>query len=249
MALVLTFKTEPNNSADRLWITDSTGEYEATNNPEGWGDPPPGANHDLNASALAVLILRKDSAGDQQLQPVSSDAIHNPGAANDDINVFEFYYVNDGTHYMYMWRLPVSADGVTDLEANAFVEGDYFYHSINQDVERVTATIPEVITDYTEMIDVATGNTFLYQTLCQDTFSAASAVKRQQEYRSYKAARQGNCAEDPLFLQAMETTLDIIGSEYSFRSGLLVEAQRQVETLLDEKDIDNANAPATNPTP
>jgi hypothetical protein len=247
MALVLTFKTEPNSSGDRLWITDRTGQYDAVANPEGWGDPPPGNNHDLNASGLAVLILRKDSAGDQRLLAVSSDALFNPGAANDFENVFEFYFVNDGTHDMYMWRLPVSADGITDLETNSLIEGDYFYHSINQDVERVTATIPEIITDYTEMIDYPQTN--LYQTLCQDIFSPRSAIKRQQEYRDYQAARQGNCAENPLFLKSMETTLDIISGEYSFRSGLLMEAQRQVETLLDDKDIDNANSPVSNPTP
>jgi len=236
MALVIKSENLSNRAADRLWITERSGLYDAIDNPGGWGAP----NPDQDVSAFVAIAIRKASVADEMLLPVSSAAFFNPTAGNSDEHSTEFYYINDGVYDFYLIRLPVSNDGVTDLESNALGEGDYFYLTGSNDIYQRTGSQNVLVPDYRVLIDISQSN--VIQNYCQNYYGGQQTIARQQKYREYKIARQGKMAEKPIFFDCYERTLEIISQEYSFRSGLLIDAQNQVETALDEYDIDNVNA-------
>ena len=235
MALVVKSENVTNRASDRLWITEKSGLYDAADNTGGWGTP----NPDQSKSALVAIAIRKASAADEMFAPVSSAAFFNPSASNSDEHSTEFFYINDGVFYLYLIRIPVSNDGVTDLESNALSEGDYFYLTGSNDIYQRVSSQNVLVPDYRVLIDISQDN--VIKSFCQNYYGGQQTIARQQKYRDFQEARQGKMAEDPIFLKCYERTLDIISQEYSFRSGLLVDAQDQAETALDEYDIDNVN--------
>lgn len=61
--------SEPVNTGDVLWLTDETGDYDATDNPGGYGAP----NTARNEIAIFVITKYKATAGDTELQELPVD--------------------------------------------------------------------------------------------------------------------------------------------------------------------------------
>lgn len=231
MALTLKFKTQIDSAADNLFITDKTGEYDAEDNTGGWGSP----NAELNQSAVLAQIIYKRSTGDVSLEPVGTQIRFNSGASNTDEYQFQFTYQNDGYHQQYLMRLPASNDGDFTLEGLGIVDGDYFYLVPQTDVYQKVAGVNVLVEDYTVLI----GNENIIQTLCEDLWLGVLSVRRSELYLQYREDRSSGCDISSQFQELRALTEDLIGSDYTFRSGLQTQAQDQVETLLDENHLTN----------
>lgn len=236
MTLVLKALNQPDIQGQRLWMTEVVGEYVVTTNEGGHGIAG-SPNPDLANSAIVAIAIRNDSTGPQMLVPVTSAAKYNPGAGNADQTEFEFFYINDGWHSLYLMRLPVSSDGDTDLDGADVDEGDYYYHSVNLGVYQKVSGAPMLVVDYSVMIDVSN----IIQTKCEDFFQSGLSGNRAEKAIALQGLRKTNCSEDPKFQELRGLTEDIISNDYTFRSGLTTEAQNQVEMNLDEFNVDPAN--------
>ena len=62
-------------------------------------------------------------------------------------------------------------------------------------------------------------------------------VYREEQYIDYRKVRKGVCEPNSIFNEMREITEDVISSDLTFRSGLMVQAQDQAETLIDEKNL------------
>jgi len=237
MTLVLQALNQPDIQGERLWVSEVTSEYVVTTNEGGWGiaETP---NPDKNVSCIVALARRNASAGIEELLPVGAQVYYNPSALNTDTVAFEFFYKNDGHHSIYLFRLPVSSDGDNslDITPQSINEGDYYYHTVNTAVYQKVGGLPVAVTDLTDLI----GNVTI-QTLCEDFFQSGFAIERATRYLDMKATRKTNCAEDPKFQDLRGLTEDLISNDYTFRSGLTVDAQNMMEENLDEFNVDAVN--------
>lgn len=232
MSLTLKLLNQIGSGSENLFITDKTGEYDATDNTGGWGV----SNPELNESAILAQIVYKASGGDVSLEPVGSQLRFNSSANNADENQFQFTYFNDGYHIHYLMRLPVSNDGDFTLEGIGIVEGDYFYFVPQADVFRKIAGENVLVEDYKELI----GASNVTQSNCEEFWLGRLSIERSNQYLQYREDRSSGCDISSQFQELRALTEDLIGSDYTFRSGLQVQAQDQVETLLDENNLRNA---------
>ena len=229
MSLKLNFLLQIDISGDFLWITDSTGEY-SVNNEEGWGAP----NPELNQSCLVAQIVRRaeddvtEETADVPLVNVNANIVFNAGATNSDVNQFQFEFDRDGHHLATLFRLPVSTDGIFDLELNTLIEGTYFYWVTPAAVYRIVNGTPVLIEDLNEMV----GDPATVQTTCQDVFMPLLIGKKTAFYQAYKNGRAGACTDDDNFNASRELQSDIQGADYQFRSGLTTEAENNIDNLL-----------------
>lgn len=230
MALVLKFKTQINVDADRLFITNLTGEYATPDNEGGFGTP----NENLNELCLLAIIQRNASTGAESLEPIGNPFSYNPTAANDFENVFEFEYINDGWHTMDLIVLPVSVNQNTDLLGATINIGDNFYYTVTSKIHIKTGVdASEEVADLTTVLDQAG----ITKSRCEDMFLGTLSVERENQYISYRKTRSGVCQPDAKFNAMRELTEDIISADLTFRSGLTVQSQDQVEVLLDEQNV------------
>jgi hypothetical protein len=229
MALTLKLLTQIASDVKDLFITDKTGEYDASDNTGGWGAP----NPELNQSALLAQVVYKASTGDVSLEAVGSPIRYNPAASNTDESQFQFTYVNDGYHIHYLMRLPASNDGSFTLEGFGINEGDYFYFIPQSDVYVKQSGENVLVTDYTVLI----GDSNISQSLCEDLWLGELTVERSSLYLQYREDRNSGCDISSQFQELRALTEDLIGADYTFRSGLQIQAQDQVETLLSENNL------------
>ena len=230
MALTIKFKTQADRQAERLWITDLTGEYNEETNQGGYGNP----NTNLSAICLLAVIQRNASYGLETLEFVPQPFIYNPNAANDLQTVFEAIYINDGWHTMNLIALPVSNNGDVDLQGNTILEGQNFYWSQFQCIflkGRLNVNLP--VEDYAAVLE----QDDLVTTKCEYFFMSKALVYREEQYIDYRKIRKGVCEPNSVFNEMREITEDVISSDLTFRSGLMVQAQDQAETLIDEKNL------------
>jgi hypothetical protein len=230
MALTIKFKTQADREADRLWLTDLTGEYNAETNTGGYGTP----NVDLHDICLLAIIQRNASYGVEQLQFIPQPFIYNPSADNDFQTVFEALYINDGWHSMNLVALPVSTNGDVDQQGNTILEGQNFYWTQFAGIflkGRLNVNIP--VENYEEVLE----QDDLVTTKCEDFFMSKALVYREEQYIDYRKIRKGVCEPNSVFNEMREITEDVISSDLTFRSGLMVQAQDQAETLIDEKNL------------
>jgi hypothetical protein len=76
--------------------------------------------------------------------------------------------------------------------------------------------------------------------MCEDVIAARLAVQAQKDYKKYRLQRIKEVDDaEPLFDELNKLFTDIQGAYYTFYSGLKIEAQSQVESMLDEYQLLN----------
>jgi hypothetical protein len=212
-------------------LTDITGEYSASNT-GGWGSP----NADLAQSALVFAVNRKASTGDAFMSPVASQVVFNALATNATVTEVDFEFSNDGVLEMSLLVLPASGDGVTYLSGPAIAEGDYFYwSSAGNLIWQMVDSAPVAITDYNSLVGL-TGD--IIQVTEEDILLPQLAVKKQALYKEYRLERDKQCDRaKKLFDELLRLSQNIQGAIYAFYSELTVEAQDQVESMLEEYQL------------
>jgi hypothetical protein len=232
MALTLKSAYEVTKVVDKIRVKDKTGAYSASNT-GGWGAP----NLELADVALWATVIRKASTGDEYLEPVLTNFVRDAAAENADESVIEFKYKNDGVIEVYLGYLNVSEDGINYIDDTAIEDGDFVYYADDgkyiwrmEDGELVEATIEELI----ENDDIVTHE------LCEDIVAARLAVQAQKDYKKYRLQRIKEVDDaEPLYDELQKLFTDIQGAYYTFYSGLKVECQSQIESLLDEYQLVN----------
>jgi hypothetical protein len=130
--------------------------------------------------------------------------------------------------------LPVSTNGDVDQQGNTILEGQNFYWTQFAGIflkGRLNVNLP--VEDYAEVLK----QDDLVVTLCEDFFMSKALVYREEQYIDYRKVRKGVCEPNSIFNEMREITEDVISSDLTFRSGLMVQAQDQAETLIDEKNL------------
>jgi len=229
MGLVIKQLNQIDSTAQYLWVTDKTGEYDAASNDEGWGNPPD--NPHLNQSCLLCYVELQTSAGVQAASPVGAQFIFDSGAQNDKETVFQFFYLADGYYKTHLIRLMVTNDGVTSLGGISISEGDYYYMS--GAIYKKVSGENVLVTDYSEV--AADEN--VVQTMCQLLWQGHLSLKRADDYLEYRQKRKGPCNENTVFQELVMTREDIQGAEYAFKGGLVTEANRVVEDNSDRYNV------------
>ncbi len=232
MALTIKVLAQQSRGADRVFLTDLTGEYDAVDNVGGYGvlGTP---NPDLAQLCLVAIVQRNASTGSELLEGVGTLTKYNPGASDSDVTIFELVYKNDGWHTINLVALPTSANQTTDALGNVFVTGDNYYFTTDGLVYIKTDIGSDEVTDLRTILDQQNIDTVK----CEDMFLSTLSVERENIYQAYRATRKGVCVPDSQFNSARELTEDIISADLTFRSGLMVQSQDQVETVLDERNL------------
>jgi len=217
-----------------VWVTDKTGVQDP-NNTGGWGTP----NPDINVSALGIYIQR-NTLVPAKLANISAQVVFDAGAANTKVNTFELTYLGDGHHTITMFRFRVSNDQVNDLEGVALAEGDYYWYTTTSELRRIVLGVGTVVTDLSAIV----GNTNVPQVTCELIFFVDLSKKSNEIYWDYKELRGSNV---PLKNQKGETKTkfeellvlreDLTGADWAFHSGLLLQSQDIVDTLITDKEI------------
>jgi hypothetical protein len=233
MPLTLKNKYEVTVAVDKIRVIDKTGAYNATTNAGGWGAP----NPELDEVALWATVVRKALSGDEYFAPSTVNYVYDPVAANSKETTIEFKYSNDGVFNIYLGYLSISENGDTYLVGGgAIQDGDFFYWSsggkfIWQRVGGVNqeATLAQLIASD----DVS-------KVLCEDLVAARLSVEAQKKYKKYRIQRLKKVDDaEPLFDEINKLFTDIQGAYYTFYSNLKVEAQSQIESLLDAEQLLN----------
>jgi hypothetical protein len=232
MSLILKNSYEVTKVVDKIRVKDKTGASSASNT-GGWGDP----NIDLNSIALWATVIRKASSGDEYLEPVLTNFARDAAATNSDETIIEFKYKNDGVVEVYLGYLNVSTDGINYIDATPIEDGDFVYYAFNNkylwkmdEGVLVEATIEELIENDDDNPNV----------MCEDVIAARLAVQAQKDYKKYRLQRIKEVDDaEPLFDELNKLFTDIQGAYYTFYSGLKIEAQSQVESMLDEYQLLN----------
>lgn len=226
MPLQLKVKNEVSIDGTKIIVIDDTQQY-TVNNIGGWGS----GNGELDEYCLVACVVRKDSAGDQFLEPITTQAVHDSGAANNKQTEFEFTYMNDGSHEIYLFRIPVSTDGINYLTGGTVQEGDYYFR--NNVIYLQGAVDPEEV-EPQDLIGIET----VMSALCEEFLLARLAIERQKIYKEYRKKRITQCDDaDSILKELVELREDIQGATYAFYSDLKIEAQDQAESLLDKYQL------------
>jgi hypothetical protein len=215
----------------KLVVTDITGAYDASTNPGGWG----GTNQ-LDESAVWAVVTRKASTGDEFFEPVASQIIFDNAALNTKETEFEFEFINDGVLEVVLGMLKASTDGINYAGGGAIGEGEIFYWSnAGTLIWKMVSGTPEVV----EINDLV-GDDNVVQTLASDILLPRLAVQKQALYKEYTIKRDTRCDDaQELFDELQKLSQDIQGAIYAYYSGLTVQAQDQVETMLDRYKLLN----------
>jgi len=229
MALSMKQQVLLDNVVETIFQIDKTGEYSSPDNEGGYGTP----NPELNQSALLALCFYKSSNGEVECEAIGGNLKYNPAAANTDETEFKFQYVNDGWYDHYLFWLAVSNDGSTDLTGRTLDEEEYFYYQ--GALYQIQTATPVLIEDATVVRDQET----IVKVLCERFWTGKLKVQRNNYYKTFAQTRTGACDDNPSFQKTRILSEDIATAITTFRSGLKVEAQDQVETLLDIHDLDN----------
>jgi hypothetical protein len=231
MALNPKVLVQPDIQGQNIWMTNKTGVYADPNNLGGFGTP----NYDLNTLAVAAVMVY-NSTVPVVLPPIGLAIKFNGSAANTDEDYFEWLYSHDGWHTTALFLLPVSADGITDLNSNGLSEGSYFYYTANSKLCQLVNGTPVEVTDYSLLIDDAS----VIQVKCERMFMCAAAVAKKNMYRDYRISRdtKGECREtDDLFRSLTELRHDLEGVYDAFWSGMMTDAHSKAESLTKQYDL------------
>lgn len=230
MALELKPTFTISQDGSRITVTDETGLYDVTTNPGGWGAP----NPNLYESCLVCIVVRKPSTGDALLTATSPtlDYIYDDQATNDEEKTFEKLFSIDSTLQVALIRVPVSLDDANYVEGGAIADGDHYYY--DGDIYLRTTGAGVLVEDLMTLLE----DNALLKGLCDDLATPLLALKFQELYKEYTLKRKDQCDDaESLFNEIQKLNLDIQGLYYTFYSNLHVEAQNQIEDLLDKYAI------------
>ncbi len=239
MALELKNKYQVSIDATKIVVTDITGAYAATTNEGGWGAP----NPELDTMCVFAVVIRKDSAGDQQMVPLTNQFVQDPTALNTKETAFEFTHLNDGVIEVTVGALRASdgdnAVGTAYLSGGVVALGDYFYYNgsvwfANPAPDPGDPTIQEV-TDYSVLLE---NTDIIDQVICYDIAFPRLAIEKQKLYKKYRVARETKCENPiPLWDELLNLSQDLQGASYAYYSTLKIEAQDQIESLIDKYQL------------
>ena len=239
MALSLSLEYKILVDGTKVYVTDKTGSYSATNT-GGWGSP----NYNLYDSCLLCLPIRKGSSGDSLFEAVNpaSYYIYDISALNTEEKIFEFVFESDGVIDFCLMRLPVSTNHTTFTTGGSIANGDYYLYDGTSDgiYKKVGASYVLIDPADYKLIPYDTNVTsqYIVKTISSDITTPQLAIKAQSLYKDYIIERKKNCDDaEPLFQEILKLHEDIRGSYYTFWSNLPVEAQNQVEDLLDKYEL------------
>lgn len=229
MALSLTEKYQITVDGTTIVVTDTTGAYDADTNPGGWGDP----NPELNESAIVALVRRVVDDVETSFTPVGNYAVYDPAAVNTKQTQFNFTILNDGHIKMYVFRLPVSTDGINSVSGEDINEGDFFYWNNGSLIWKILGG-SAVAATVEDLIGVDT----VVQTLCEDLIFPKLSLKYNELYNHYRQIRDESCNDaERLFQKLLRLRLDLAGAKYMFRSGLIESSEDKIQTLLKKYDL------------
>lgn len=214
-----------------VWSTDQTGEYVVTENEGGWGTP----NFELNLSAIMV-VGRRDSDPTQYQTFIDAQIKYNDSYGNDTILTWEMEYLNDGVHSYYLTRLYASGDDAISIDGYTFVNDDIWYNTFSGEVKQLVLGVVTTL-DLTldADIDKIIASTSVVSVLCEYVLSNRLAViKNDISLELFQGRRAGTCnSEEEKLKNQMDILLAISSANYSFSFGLKQEAQRIIETTLE----------------
>lgn len=241
MALILKNKYQISIDAKKIFITDITGQFVSLLNEGGWGT----SNPNIADICLFAIVIRKDSESDQQMVPVSNQFVEDPTALNTKETSFEFTFLNDGVIECTLGYLPISVGantvGTLYKDAGEVTLGDYFFYDgkvwfANPAPAPGDPQIQE-ITDYSILLE---NSGTINQVLCSDIAFPRLAVEKQKLYKKYRVARETKCENPlPLWEELLKLSQDLQGSSYAFYSTLKIEAQDQIESLINKYQLTN----------
>ena len=223
--------------ATKFRVTDQTGAYVLGTNPGGWGAP----NWILADTALFAVVKLRASAGDQYFVAINSDVTNNPSAISSTEIAIEFTNLNDGVLDVTLGALRISTDGINYINAGgAILNGEFFYWSNGgQNIWFMNGSTPEAVDSIHELV----GEAGVPQKTTTDIIEARLAVIKQAMYKKYRLLRDEDCEDaQPQFDELQKLSQDIQGSIYAYYSGLVTQAQSQVETMLDRYSLTNQTA-------
>lgn len=219
-----------------VWSTNKTGAFDAVANPTGFG----GDNPSLANSAILGIAIRV--ADNQALSLVTAHQIqYSQAAADTDEVQFQWDYPSvDGHIKVWQMRLWVSDDGIIDKSGDHNIEeGDFFFVPANPDVVflKTGSGVDDVeeVTDLQDLID-SEDETNPYQVMCEDLFVNHLAKKTGSLNKDKRLARnkEDNHQVEELRDKITDITQGIQSADYTFRGGLTVEANNQIESLSDD---------------
>jgi hypothetical protein len=216
-----------------VWVTDKSGSYSA-NNLGGWGTP----NKELGDSALLCIVKRQTPDGEVYLTPLTGQIVHNPAATNSDENSFGFTYASDGHYVASLFRLPVSVNaGTSDLEGNTIANGTYYVADLLLYLKTGGIGVLVEVADYPDLLE----DDSVVKVTCETMFYNKLSIKARDYYKKYKDFRIDMSDDSLEWLQKYQAIrADIQGADYTFRSGLKLEAESQVKSALDLYEIEIA---------
>jgi hypothetical protein len=214
----------------KIYVTDKTGAYDATLNPGGWGAP----NLNIYERCLMCLVIRKGSEGDELYEAIAPSVpyVYDDSAVNTEEKVFEVKYRIDTTMDVVLAVLPVSLDQTTYVDGGNVTDGDYYYY--NGSIYHQESGSPVLVTDYLPIAEDAN----VLKDVCETFGVPWLTIKLQSIYKDYRIEREKKCDDaDDLWDEYQHLLADIQGLSYTYYSGLLIEAQNQIEDLLDKHEI------------
>lgn len=228
MALSIKIKSAITRDSKTLVVTDKTGAYVASLNEGGWGAP----NVELDQSCLVFIAQRMGTEETTLLASSNTVLVFDSGAANTKETSVNLNFTLDGVYHITICRLPVSNDGINVLEGSPIASDSYFYW--NSKVWKMVSSTPNEITDISELVGVNS----VVQNTCLAVLYPMLAIKRQSIYKKYRLSRDKACddAED-LKEEFRKLYDDLVSVSYTAWSGLEVEAQDQIESLIDYYQI------------
>lgn len=237
MTLILKGLPQVSQDGASFWFTDKTGEYAVTTNEGGWGAP----NFELSQSALLLFTYWKSNPK-QLLTPIGGAVKFNGGATNADETAFQMEYLKDGVTEFNILRLMVTGDDANSIDSTpiVFAEGDVFYNQNDFLVKQIQSAVA-VELDITDpdVLDTLLGNSSVVELLCHDVYFKDLAVEKNARYTRQVDARYKNDTAQILRMRNDQTdiTLGTSAAAYQFSYGLEIEAQKTIESLLDQFNL------------
>jgi hypothetical protein len=231
MALTLKPEFAVKIDAQSIYVTDKTGEY-AADNTGGWGAP----NQNQYESCIVCLVVAKKSDGDVLFTSISPTVpyVYDDTVLNDFERTFQIKYITDSVLEVYLVRLPATIDQINFVDTGVIAEGNYFYY--NGFIYKRVAGNDVLLEDYLELITASSPG--LVRGMCSDAVTAQLALKRQALYKEYRIEREKDCDDaEPLAKEIDYLDMDLQGLYYAFACDLKIEAQNQIEDLLDKFEI------------